>query len=123
MTALTRENLLEWAKRRVEQEPTYTERQRDADRADYVDEAKPNTQVRELTAILLASFVRSIGECKQSELVELLADWAQNGCRGFVAYTVDEALDEILHELVDPENSIYEFDSLEALLDEFELPH
>jgi hypothetical protein len=94
----------------------------DADRRDYVDETMPNTQVRELTAILLASFVRSIGECKQSELVELLADWVQNGCRGFVAYTVDEALDEILHELVDPENSIYEFGSLEALLDEFDLP-
>jgi len=38
-------------------------------------------------------------------------------------YTVDEALAEIVHELVDPDNSIYEFGSFEALLDEFELPH
>jgi hypothetical protein len=123
VTALSRENLLTWAKRRVEQEPTYTDRRWDAERSDYVEETKPNTQVRELTTILMTSFVRSIGECKQSELVELLADWAQNGCRGLVTYTVDEALDEIVHELVDPDNSIYEFGSLEALLDEFELPH
>jgi len=123
VTALSRENLLEWAKRRVEQEPTFTERRWDAERSDYVEETKPNTQVRELTSILMASFVRSIGECKQSELVELLADWAQNGCRGFAVYAADEALAEIVHELVDPDNSIYEFGSLEALLDEFDLPH
>jgi hypothetical protein len=123
VTALSRENLLEWAKRRVEQEPTYTERRWDAGQSDYVEETKPNTQVRELTTILMASFVRSIGECKQSELVELLADWAQNGCRGFGDYTVDEALAEIVHELVDPDNSIYEFGSLEDLLNEFDLPH
>lgn len=123
MTALSRENLLEWAKRRVEQEPTYTERRWDAEQSDYVEETKPNMQVRELTLILMANFIRSISECKQCELVDLLADWAQNGCRGLVTYTVDEALDEIVHELVDPDNSIYEFGSLEALLDEFELPH
>ncbi len=123
MTELSRENLLTWAKRRVEQEPTYTERRWDAERSDYVEETKPNTQVRELTSILMASFVRSIGECKQSELVELLADWSQNGCRGFTVYTADEALAEIMHELVDPDNSIYEFGCLEALLDEFDLPH
>jgi len=123
VTTLTRENLLEWAKRRVEQEPTYTERRWDADRSDYVDETKPNSHVRELTSILMASFVRSIGEYKRSELVDLLADWAQVGCRGFTAYTVDEALAEIMQELVDPENSTYEFGSLEALLDEFDLPH
>lgn len=123
MTALTRENLLEWAKRRVEQEPTYTERRWDAERSDYVEDTRPNTSVRELTSILMASFVRSVSECKQSELVELLADWAQNGCRGFAAYTADEALTEIMHELVDPDNSIYDFGSLEDLLSEFELPH
>ena len=71
----------------------------------------------------MASFVRSVSEYKQRELVELVADWAQNGCRGFATYTMDEAIDEIMDELVDPDNSIYEFRSLEALLDEFELPH
>ena len=123
MTELTRKNLLAWAKRRVEQEPTYTKRRWDAEQNDYVEDIKPNTQVRELTSILMASFVRSVSECKQSELVELLADWAQNGCRGFAAYTADEAITEIMQELVDPDNSIYEFGSLKELLKEFELPH
>jgi hypothetical protein len=123
LTVLTRENLAEWARRRVEQEPTHTESQWDDKRGEFVEETRDNTQVRELTSILRASFIRSISEYKQRELVELAVDWAQNGCRGFVAYTVEEALDEIVCELVDSDNSTYEFGSLEALLDEFELPH
>jgi hypothetical protein len=123
LTVLTRENLAEWARRRVEQEPTCTESQWDDKRGEFSEETRDNTQVRELTSILRASFIRSISEYKQRELVELAVDWAQNGCRGFAAYTVEEALDEIVCELVDSDNSTYEFGSLEALLDEFELPH
>ena len=121
MTALTRENLAKWAKRRVDQEPTYTESRWNEERQEFVAVAEPNTIVRELTSIVMANFIRSISEYDNGDLVGLLIDFAQYGLKGHITYTETEALDEITHELIDPDNSTYTFGSLEDLLDEFDL--
>ncbi len=101
-TPLTKENLTKWAKEQVRAE-------------------KAESPVLALAEILRRYNEHSYGDYKAHELVEVVSSFIMDGCKGYKQYTMDEILDEIDSELIDPSNSAYEFHDLEDLLEEFSM--
>jgi hypothetical protein len=118
-TALTRENLLTWANNWVAKNPTYKEHTGwDQEKAESVYSDLPNTAAHELALLLQEHSVRSFEDYSSSDAKMTLADYCWDGCKGYKNYSEDEALDEIMSDLVDPDNSPYEFNDLEDLLEQ-----
>lgn len=117
-TPLTRENLLIWAQQHARTIPTYTDEKYDPVEKTTRVTTHQNTPARELALLLQSAAVRDWAECGRAELREEIASMAWDGCKGYKDYTEDETLDEIMSELSDPDESPYEFNDLEDLLEE-----
>ena len=118
-TPLTREHLLRWAKDWVAKSPTHKESAGwDEAKATTIYKDLPNTPAYVLATILQRYAAAQYGDYGSSDARETILGLCWEGCKGYRHYTEQEALDEIVTELVDPENSPYEFTDLEDLLEE-----
>ena len=114
---LTRRSLLNWAKRQVAANPTYTESEWDAEKRTFVEKAHTNTPQRVLAMLLQQRYLNDISEYKASELREVLADFAWNGTDAYKLYTLDRCLDELLEAAKDYGEISEETVTVEGLVD------
>jgi hypothetical protein len=118
-TPLTRESLLRWAEARAE----YLSKLPSDSNSDKEYDALPwDKKVQQALGTLLMHWCRDSYDPSDSEdLLDALQNLWWNGTKGYKDYTINETLDEIEKNLLDPDESCYEFRDLEDCLEQFGL--